>query len=467
MAGSAPDMNASPAKGAILPGSHALERELSELVQRLAQAAQYAQTRVQAGRLLAVMGTVIRAELPGVEVGELCEMRSPGIPGTAQAEVIGLDGEIAYLAPFGAMIGLSQKTEIIGTRRPATLEVGDHLIGAMLDGFGNPVGRYAPAMALAPERSTVRPIQSAPVSFMQRRAVTGRLSLGLRAIDGLITCVEGQRIGIFGNAGTGKSSLIGQIVNATEADLVVVALVGERGREVGGFVNEALAHRKTPSVLVASTSDRPPVERMKAVHVATTIAEHYRDLGKKVLLVVDSITRLARALREIGLAAGEPPVRRGYPPSVFMALPRIFERAGATSSGSITALYTVLVEGEISMDPIAEETKSLLDGHIILSDKLASAGHYPAIDVLASRSRLMNQATDAEHQRRANRIRELLTRYDEIELLVRVGEFRPNTDPLADEALAKKPLIDALLRQALHEPSDFAATLQRLKQLIA
>ncbi len=443
-----------------------LEREITELVQRMGQAAQHAQTRVQAGRLLAVMGTVIRAELPGVEVGELCEMRSPGVPGIAQAEVIGLDGEVAYLAPFGSMTGLSQKTEIIGTRLPAVMAVGDFLLGAILDGFGNPIGRFAPPVALAPDRARVRPIQNPPVNFLYRRSVTPPLSLGLRAIDGLITCVEGQRVGIFGSAGAGKSSLIGQIVNSTEADLVVVALVGERGREVGGFINEALANKPIPSVLVASTSDKPPVERMKAVHVATTIAEHYRDLGKKVLLVVDSITRLARALREIGLAAGEPPVRRGYPPSVFMALPKVFERAGATSSGSITALYTVLVEGEISMDPIAEETKSLLDGHIILSDKLASSGHYPAIDVLTSRSRLMNQAADNEHQRRANRMRELLSRYEEIELLVRVGEFRPNTDPLADEALAKKPQIDAFLKQSLHETSPFATTLERLKQLI-
>ncbi len=454
--------------GSAHPDTKITANRLNDLIHRLGQAVQYTDTRVQAGRLLAVMGTVVKAELPGVEVGELCEMRSPGIAMVAQAEVIGLDGEIAFLAPFGAMTGLSQKTEIIGTRRPATLRVGDHLLGAILDGFGEVVGRFAPPIGFGSDRTMLRPIQSPPVSFMQRRPVTRGLSLGLRAIDGLMTCAEGQRVGIFGNAGTGKSSLIGQIVNATEADLVVVALVGERGREVGGFVQEALANNgHRPAVLVASTSDRPPVERIKAVHVATTIAEHYRDMGKRVLLVVDSITRLARALREIGLASGEPPVRRGFPPSVFAALPKIFERAGATGTGSITGLYTVLVEGEISMDPIAEETKSLLDGHIVLSDKLASAGHFPAIDVLASRSRLMTQAAGKDHQRRANKVRELLARYDEIELLVRVGEFRPRTDPLADEALAKKPLIDAFLRQSAHEPSSLDATLAELQKLVA
>lgn len=447
--------------------AHPSGQDLDALVHRLLQAVQYTETRVQAGRLLAVMGTVIKAELPGVEVGELCEMRSPGMPAVAQAEVIGLDGEIAYLAPFGSMNGLSQKTEIIGTRRPATLAVGDHLLGTILDGFGEVVGRFAPPFSFGQGRTVVRPIQASPVSFMQRQPFTRRLGMGLRAIDGMITCTEGQRVGIFGNAGTGKSSLIGQIVNATEADVVVVALVGERGREVGGFVNEALAHKiSTPSVLVASTSDRPPVERIKAVHVATTIAEHYRDMGKRVLLVVDSITRLARALREIGLAAGEPPVRRGFPPSVFAALPKVFERAGATHSGSITGLYTVLVEGDVSMDPIAEETKSLLDGHIILSDKLASAGHFPAIDILASRSRLMSQCADSEHQRRSNRIRELLTRYEDIELLVRVGEFRANTDPVADEALAKKSMIDAFLKQGAHDKSTFESTMTMLRQIV-
>jgi type III secretion protein N (ATPase) len=290
--------------------------------------------------------------------------------------------------------------------------------------------------------------------------------LGLRAIDGVLTCGEGQRMGIYGEPGGGKSSLLAQIVRGVDADVAVIALIGERGREVREFVEVQLGEDgMRRAVLVVSTSDRSAMERVKAAYVATAIAEHFRDSGKRVLLVMDSITRFARALREIGLAAGEPPTRRGFPPSVFAQLPSLMERAGPGITGSITAFYTVLVEGDGSGDPIAEETRGILDGHVILSRQLASAGHYPAIDVLASRSRVMNAVTDAAHQRAASRLRELLSRYAEIEFLLQVGEYKSGADPVADEAVAKINEIRSFLRQSGTERIGIQETLAWLTRL--
>jgi type III secretion protein N (ATPase) len=294
------------------------------------------------------------------------------------------------------------------------------------------------------------------------------LALGTRAIDGLVTCAEGQRIGIFGAAGAGKSRLIARIVRHADADVFVIGLVGERGREVGEFLDHALgAEARSRTVTVAATSDRPALERVKAAQVATAIAEWFRDRGRRVVLLIDSLTRLARAWREIGLSAGEPPTRRGYPPSVFAALPRLLERAASTRAGSITAFYTVLVEGDIASDPIAEEVKSILDGHLILSSALAEAGHYPAIDVLASGSRVMDQVVGHKHRDAAVHVRRLLARYNEIELLVRIGEYQSGSNPLADEALRKIEPIREFLREAGNLATPFPTTLQRLSELAA
>jgi len=286
-------------------------------------------------------------------------------------------------------------------------------------------------------------------------------------VDGLLTCARGQRIGIFGGPGTGKSTLLANIVRGTDADVVVVALIGERGREVREFIDRQIdpeSRRRT--IVVAATSDRPAMERVKAAYVATTIAEFFRDRGNHVLLLMDSLTRFARAQREIGLAAGEPATRRGFPPSLFAELPRLLERSGPLERGSITGIYTVLVEGDITLDPVAEEVQAILDGHFMLSNELAERNHFPAVDVLRSRSRLMDAVTSPEQRADAARLRTLLARHAEVELLVRVGEYRQGSDTVADEAIARIDRIDAFLRQPSGEQVTLQETRQRMRELV-
>jgi ATP synthase in type III secretion protein N len=439
-------------------------------LQRLSAAVSKIKTRVPSGRVLAVSGTIVKAELAGARVGELCELRSPELEEIRFAEVVALDGLTAFLAPFGPVEGLSLRTEVLGLGRSPSILVGDYLLGGVVDAFGHPLelAEDSNGRTLEPDAGAIlRPIFADPPEALSRRAIELPFVVGLRSIDSLITCAEGQRLGIFGNAGAGKSTLISQIVESSEADIYVIALVGERGREVGDFLRHAVKHKRDRTILVVATSDRPAVERMHSSFVAQAIAEHYRDQGKRVLLVVDSVTRLARAIRDIGLAAGEPPTRRGFPPSVFSILPKLFERAGNSERGSITAFYTVLVEGEDSADPIAEETRSLLDGHIVLSEKLAAQGHYPAIDILVSKSRVMGQVTDKEHRQHAMRLRELVAKYREIELLVQVGEYQAGNDPIADEAIRKIDEINKFLRQPTDESSPYRTTLNKLKELVA
>ena len=312
------------------------------------------------------------------------------------------------------------------------------------------------------------PVYANPPDPLKRRIISKPLPLGLRVIDGLLTCGEGQRMGIFAAAGVGKSTLLACLVKGAQVDVTVLALIGERGREVREFIEKDLGEEgMKKSVVVVSTSDRTSMERLKAAYVATAIAEYFRDQGKKVLLLMDSVTRFARAQREIGLAAGEPPTRRGFPPSVFSTLPVLMERAGMSDKGSITALYTVLVEGDDMTEPIADETRSILDGHIILSRKLAAANHYPAIDVLQSVSRVMNAIVDPEHKKAASKLRKLLAKYKEIELLVQLGEYRKGSDPEADEALARIDKINEFLRQGLDERTPFEETVEWLKRLVS
>jgi type III secretion protein N (ATPase) len=428
----------------------------------LRQAAATCRTRVPRGRVERISGTMIEARIAGVRVGELCRLADPN--GTdIEAEVVGIAQGRAYLTPIGPVSGLSSLAEIVPAHRRLGVTVGTALLGRVLDGLGRPLDRPDD-----PPRGVVIPIDGAPPSPLDRPPVTRALPLGTRAIDALLTCGEGQRIGIFGPAGAGKSSLIARIVRNAQADVFVVALVGERGREVVEFLEHTLgpaARRRT--VIVASTSDRPALERVKAAETATAIAEYFRDEGKRVVLVVDSLTRLARGLREIGLAAGEPPTRRGYPPSVFAALPRLLERAASTRTGALTAFYTVLVEGEVASDPVAEEVKSILDGHIILSQKLAEADHYPAIDVLASRSRVMSQVADSAHLQDAAALRRLLARYEEIELLVRIGEYQQGSDKLADEAVCKIDAIRGFLRERAEDSTSFEGMRRRLQALVS
>ncbi|AZZ91040.1 EscN/YscN/HrcN family type III secretion system ATPase [Hahella sp. KA22] len=415
------------------------------------------------GRVTNVVGTIIRAIVPGAQIGELCYLESEGAP-RLLAEVVGFQEKEALLTPMGDMLGISTATEVITTGQSHQIAVGPHLLGRVLDGMGNPMdGKNADF----PSDLQHYPVYADAPSPMMRRMISEPLSLGVRALDGLLTCGEGQRMGVFAAAGGGKSTLLSMLVMGADVDVIVIALIGERGREVREFIEHNLGPEGLArSVLVISTSDRPSMERAKAAYVATTIAEYFRDQGQRVLLLMDSVTRFARAQREIGLAAGEPPTRRGFPPSVFATLPKLLERVGFNDKGSITALYTVLVEGDDMSEPIADEVRSILDGHIVLSRKLASANHYPAIDVLASTSRVMTAITSLEHRQAAGKMRELMAKYVDVELLVKIGEYQRGSDPLADEAIAKIDRIRGFLKQATDEKCDFQTTLNALAQTV-
>ena len=413
------------------------------------------------GRVVQVVGTIIRAVVPGVKIGEMCTLKNPWDSWELQAEVVGFSREAALLTPLGDIQGISTTTEVIPSGQVHMVPVGPALLGRVLDGLGRPIDGGPPPMVPAHY-----PVYADPPNPMTRKVIKSPVSLGLRALDGLLTCGEGQRMGIFAAAGGGKSTLLSSLVKGAAVDVTVLALIGERGREVREFIEHDLGPEGLKkSVLVVSTSDRSSMERLKAAYVATAIAEYFRDQGKSVLLLMDSVTRFGRALREIGLAAGEPPTRRGFPPSVFSSLPRLMERAGNSEAGSITALYTVLVEGDDMTEPIADETRSILDGHIVLSRKLASANHYPAIDILASVSRVMNAVTAPKHRKAAARFRSLLAKYQEVEMLVQIGEYKKGADAEADQAIDRINGLNAFLRQGLDERSGFQETVESLAAL--
>jgi len=443
------------------PNPHHFQYITDMLQSALAQAT-IAQVK---GRVVQVTGTIIRAVIPSVKIGEICLLRSPGEDLGMKAEVVGFAHGSALLMPMGDMQGISSDTEVIPTGQVHLVPVGNSLLGRVLDGMGDPIDtstrgplhvtRYYPVLTGAPDP-------------LRRRIIKHPLSLGIRALDGLLTCGEGQRLGVFAAAGGGKSTLMAMLVKGADVDVTVVALIGERGREVREFLEHELGEEgRAKSVIVCATSDKSSMERSKAAYVATAIAEYFRDQGKRVLFLMDSVTRFARAQREIGLAAGEPPTRRGFPPSVFATLPRLMERVGMGHKGSITALYTVLVEGDDMTEPIADETRSILDGHIILSRKLASANHYPAIDILASVSRVMNMVADEEHKQIAGRFRELMAKYNEIELLVKIGEYKRGADPKADQAIDRIEKLRTFLRQRTDEHISFQETLSQMKAAIA
>lgn len=414
------------------------------------------------GKVLDAVGTLIKATGLAARVGDMCELRNPGSSWCLRAEVIGVSRQATLLLPFGEIDGVSSQTEVVNLGHAQTIQAGPALLGRILDGFGEPIDGLG-ALVGTVDHAVRAPAPNA----LARKPVTRCLQTGVRAIDGLLTCGEGQRVGIFAPAGAGKSSLLSMIARGTSADVTVVGLIGERGREVGDFLH---ALRSTQSdrkcVFIVATSDRPAVERAKAVNVATAVAEYFREQGLSVLLLVDSVTRYARALREIGLAAGEPPTRRGYPPSTFTALPRLFERAGQSARGSITAFYSVLVDDDEAGDPIGEEVRATLDGHIVLSNKLAGAVHFPAIDVLASRSRVMRQVVDDAHRSLAAEVGNQLTKYDSIQMLVQVGEYRSGTDEEADKALRCRDSLMRFLRQDLVEQSSLPETLMRLQDAV-
>ncbi len=408
---------------------------------------------------MGVTGLLLRVQLPGARVSDVLLIRRRGEP--LLAEIVGFAQGEALAVPLGEPVGVGPDDVVEATGEGLTVSAGAALLGRVLDGLGRPMDGRPPPTGLISV-----PVDRAPPPALTRRPVATSLETGVRAIDGLITLGVGQRVGLFAGSGVGKSTLLGAIARGTSADVVVVALVGERGREVGEFLEHSLGEAgRRRSVVVVATSDAPPVERLRAAQVATAVAEHFRDLGKSVLLLVDSVTRFARAQREIGLAAGEPPARRGYPPSVFTQLPRLLERSGQGERGAITAIYTVLVEGSDMDEPIADEVRGILDGHIVLERKLAARGHYPAIDVLGSLSRVMPSVTPKPHQAFAQRARALLAAYEEKRDLISLGAYAKGSDPRLDQAIAAQPELERFLRQDAAQSDSHAHTLQTLKSI--
>ncbi len=415
------------------------------------------------GRVVELTGLVVRAIVDGVRRGELCAIaRAGGEP--LVAEVVGFRGDEAVLVPLGDVRGLQAGAEVAPTGRPFSIRAGPGLLGRVLDGLGAPLdGRPLPA-ALAPwavERPAPPPLA--------RRRVTEPLSLGVRALDALLTAGEGQRLGLFAGSGVGKSTLLGQIARGAACDVVVVGLVGERGREVRDFVEESLGPEGLArSVVVAATSDAPALVRLKAAHVATAVAEWFAEVeGRRVLLLLDSLTRVARALREVGLAAGEPPARQGYPPSVFAELPRLLERTGNRARGGITAVYTVLVAGGDMDEPVADEARGILDGHVVLDRRLAERGRFPAVDVLQSVSRVMPSVVGPGHLVLASRARQVLAVAERQREVVALGAYRRGADPAVDDALDRAEAMEALLRQGPAERSGLAGAVAALETVLA
>ncbi len=373
--------------------------------------------------------------------------RRPDVP----AEVVGFRGGQTLLMPLGDMSGIAPGRTVTATGEAMRVHVGDELLGRVLDGLGRPMDGM-PAATAAPLRSTL----GSPPDPLSRPRIEDRVTLGVRALDGLIPCGRGQRLGIFAGSGVGKSSLLGMIARSSSADVNVIALVGERGREVKEFIERDLGAALERSVVIVATSDQPALVRIKCAFVATAIAEHFRDQGDDVMLMMDSVTRVAMAQREVGLAVGEPPATRGYTPSVFALLPQLLERSGTSPAGAITALYTVLVDGDDMNEPIADAARSILDGHVVLSRHLAHAGHYPAIDVLQSVSRLTSEIAPREIQDAGRNLRKLMAAHREKEDLIAIGAYQPGADPVVDEALAKRGAIEGYLQQHVDEPSTIA-----------
>ncbi|BCX66961.1 type III secretion system ATPase SctN [Pseudomonas izuensis] len=415
---------------------------------------------------LRLSGPLVEAALSNVVIGEICEVRRhwrlPEV--SARAQVIGFKPDAVVLSLLGDAKGLSRESMIVPTGSTLQLTCSDALLGSVVDPQGTIVERLAPSTALA-QRDC--PVDADPPSYQQRRPVVDSLRTGIRVIDGLLTCGVGQRIGIFAAAGSGKTTLINMLIAHTDADVFVIGLIGERGREVTEFVEHLRqSEKRSRCVVVYATSDFSSVDRCNSALQATAIAEYFRDQGWRVVLLLDSLTRYARARRDLALAAGEAPARRGYPASVFDALPRLLERPGMTASGSITAWYTVLLESDDEPDPIAEEIRSILDGHVYLSRTLAAKGHYPAIDVLRSVSRVATQVTTPQVQQLAASTRETLTRLEQLQIFLDMGEYTQGVDAANDRALQRRDALDQWLRQPTGERCEPDETLRRLHELI-
>lgn len=413
------------------------------------------------GRITEVVGMLIKAVVPQVKMGEVCMIKRDGEP--LMAEVIGFTKDEVFLSPLGEMSGIGPSSEVIPLRIPMNIKVGPGLLGRVLNGLGKPLDEESKGPLKVDESF---PVVGPPPDPLKRQMIKEPLSVGVRAIDGVLTVGKGQRMGIFAAAGVGKSTLLGMIARNAKADVNVIALIGERGREVREFLENDLGPEgMARSVVVVSTSDQAAQLRINAAYVGTAIAEYFREQGKTVILMMDSVTRYARALREIGLAAGEPPARAGFTPSVFATLPRLLERSGNSDKGSMTAFYTVLVAGEDLNEPVSDETRSILDGHIVLSSDLSRQNHYPAIDVLDSISRILTHIVDKEHLQLIGQIRKVLSNYRKNELLIRIGEYKPGSDKDADFAIKYIEKVNRFLKQQVDEKSSFEETLQQLRAL--
>ena len=413
------------------------------------------------GKVELVSGVMVEASGVPAAMGELCTIHR-GELGPIDAEVVGFRGTSTLLMPHGDLDGIGPRQVVTALGRAFSVPVGNDLLGRVVDGFGMPLDE-GPRLPSRLDRRFVRSEAPAPLA---RPAIVDPLQTGVRALDAMCTVGRGQRLGIFAGAGVGKSTLLSQITHRTDADVTVVALIGERGREVRGFMEEVLDdERRSSTVMLVATSDRPPIERYLAPFVAVTIAEHFRDQGLDVLFVMDSVTRFAAASREIGLAADEPPTVRGYPPSFFATVPKLVERLGRTERGSITGLLTVLLDADDPNEPVADTLRGLLDGHVYLSRELAQRGHFPAIDVLASLSRLMSSIVDPTHETAARTLRQLLASWKEGKDLVEIGAYKEGTNPDLDRAIAFMPRIDAFLRQEVGEGTSFEETIALLEIL--
>lgn len=413
------------------------------------------------GRVERIAGLTIESIGPQVKFGELCKIRRENGE-YLFAEVVGINKNRLILMPIGDMRGVTVGAEVIDAGSGMTVQVGEELLGRVLSGTGTPIDGKGPLFT-----KNRYPVDNKPINPLERVPITKPLSVGIRAIDGLLTVGRGQRLGIFSGSGVGKSTLIAMMARFTDADVNVIALIGERGREVRDFIDKELGEEGLKrSVVVAATSDQPPMVRIRGAFIAHTIAEYFRDQGMSVNLLMDSITRFALAQREVGLAAGEPSATRGYPPSVFSLLPKLLERSGTKhDGGNITAFYSILVEADDMNEPIADAVRGILDGHIVLDRELAHRNHYPAIDVLGSISRCMKDVVDSDHLAAANRFRELLAAYKSAEDLILLGAYKRGSDVLVDRAIDMREQMNAFLRQGIYEKDNFDSIVNKLKTL--
>lgn len=429
------------------------------LFDRVEELLEESSLQLKMGKVKKVIGLIIHAVGLKVFVGEVCDVLLEN-KSKISAEVVGFEDEGVLLMPLGDVQGIGPGCLVLPTGSALKVRVGDELLGTTVDGLGNPMD------GVRRKLTGFGDINSTPPNPFERRKIEEVMSTGVKAIDGILTCGEGQRIGIFAGSGVGKSTLLGMIARYSDADVNVIGLIGERGREVLEFIERDLGpegYKK--SVVICATSDQPPLVRLKGAYVATAVAEYFRDQGKKVMFMMDSVTRFAMAQREIGLAIGEPPTTRGYTPSVFAMLPRLLERSGMSHNGSITAFYTVLVEGDDMNEPIADAVRGILDGHIVLTRKLAGKNHFPSIDVQQSVSRVMKEIVTKEHYEYAGKLKENMARYQESEDLINVGAYAKGRNPELDRAVELKPSIDMFLRQDVDVSSTYQETVAELEKI--